>query len=57
MEILIYNKQKVSERYTFKPQDLDLVKKTMYNNNIKWYIIIQSDKEILEYQQLSKRHN
>jgi len=57
MEIMIYSNGKVSERYHFKPQELDKVKDFCYNNNIKWYTISYSDKEIMEYEQLSKRNN
>ena len=57
MEIMIYSNGKVSERHHFKPQELDKVKDFCYNNNIKWYILKYSEKEIMEYEQFSKRHN
>jgi len=57
MEIMIYSNGKVIEREHFKPQELDKVKDFCYNNNIKWYILKYTDKEIMEYEQLSKRHN
>jgi dihydroorotase len=57
MEIMIYSKGKIVERYNFKPQELDKIKDFCYNNNIKWYILKYSEKEIMEYEQFSKGHN
>ena len=57
MEIMIYSNGKVSERYHFKPQELDKIRQFCYNECIKWYIIKYSEKEKLEYEQLSKGHN
>ena len=57
MEIMIYSKGKIVERYNFKPQELDKIKDFCYNNNIKWYILKYSEKEIMEYEQFSKGNN
>jgi hypothetical protein len=40
----------------FPPKELDNLKEMLYNDNIK-YILIYSEKERLEYEQLSQRHN
>ena len=56
MRITIY-KQRKYESYDFKPQELDKVKDFCYNNNIKYYTISYNDKEIIEYERLSKRNN
>ena len=56
MILTIYNKGK-NERYYFKPQELDKVKQMCYSMSIKWYTISYSEKEIMEYEQFSKRHN
>jgi hypothetical protein len=40
----------------FHPKELDSLKEMLYNDNIK-YILIYSEKERLEYEQLSQRHN
>ena len=56
MRITIY-KQRKYESYDFKSEDLDKVKDFCYNNNIKYYTISYNDKEIIEYERLSKRNN
>jgi hypothetical protein len=40
----------------FPPKELDNLKEMLYNDNIK-YILIYSEKERLEYEQLSQRNN
>ena len=40
----------------FSPKELDNLKEMLYKDNIK-YILIYSEKERLEYEQLSQRHN
>jgi hypothetical protein len=56
MMITIYkNKQYMTHH--FPPTELDNIKEFLYNENIKWYTISYSEKEKLEYEQLSKRHN
>jgi hypothetical protein len=40
----------------FPPKELDSLKEMLYNENIK-YTLIYNEKERLEYEQLSQRHN
>lgn len=40
----------------FPPKELDNIKEMLYNENIK-YTLIYNEKERLEYEQLSQRHN
>ena len=40
----------------FLPKELDSLKEMLYTESIK-YILIYSEKEHLEYEQLSQRHN
>lgn len=54
--VTVYNnKQYISHH--FEAKELDKIKNFMYNNDIKWYTIAYNDKEKLEYEQFSKRHN
>jgi hypothetical protein len=59
MQIVIINKLN-NPNYlispNFLPKELDSLKEMLYNENIK-YILIYSEKERLEYEQLSQRHN
>ena len=56
MMITIYkNKQYITHH--FPPTELDNIKEFLYNEGIKWYTISYSEKEKLEYEQLSKGHN
>ena len=58
MMITIYkNKSKEYMTHHFPPSELDKIKEFLYNEGIKWYTISYSEKEKLEYEQLSKRHN
>ena len=43
--------------HDFEPKDLDKIKEICYSMNIKYYTISMNDKEIMEYGELSKRHN
>ena len=54
--IAVYNGNRHITHY-FEPKELDKIKEFMYNNDIKWYTITYNDKEKLEYEQFSKRHN
>jgi len=56
MMITIYNNKQQLSHY-FHPTELDKIKEFLYNENIKWYTISYSEKEKLEYEQLSKGHN
>ena len=56
MMITIYNKQKTMT-HNFPAKELDNIKKVCYDMGIKWYVISYNDKEMMEYEQLSKRHN
>jgi len=57
MEIMIYSNGKVALREYFKPKELDKVRQFCYNENIKYYILKYSEKEIIEYEQFSKGNN
>ena len=60
MQIVLIN-QFQNPPYTISPEfptkELDNVKQMLYNENIKDYILIRTEKERLEYEQLSQRHN
>ncbi len=56
MRILIYKGAGVLSHY-FKAENLDKIKQFCYNEGIKWYVLTYSDKENMEYEQLSKRNN
>lgn len=60
MMITIYNNNNANEKYIsyhFSAKELDKIKEFLYNERIKWYTISYSEKEKLEYEQLSKGHN
>ena len=57
MRITIYNKYNEYISHDFPPQELDNIKQTCYSMGIKWYTISYTDKEMIEYERLSKRHN
>ena len=57
MRITIYKNPKEYESIDFPPHKLDKIKEACYNMNIKWYTISYTDKEMKEYERLSKRHN
>ena len=54
---MIYSNGKVALREYFKPKELDKVRQFCYNENIKYYILKYSEKEIIEYEQFSKGNN
>ena len=57
MRITIYKKYNEYISHDFPPQELDNIKQTCYSMNIKWYTISYTDKEMIEYERLFKRHN
>jgi hypothetical protein len=59
MQIIIHNRFQNPPYLispNFPPKELDSLKEMLYNENIK-YTLIYSEKERLEYEQLSQRHN
>lgn len=59
MQIIIHNRFQNPPYLispNFPPKELDSLKEMLYNDNIK-YTLIYSEKERLEYEQLSQRHN
>ena len=57
MRITIYKRYNNYMAHSFLPEALDNVKEFCYNNNIKYYVLSYSDKEMIEYERLSKRYN
>ena len=57
MRITIYKKHNEYISHDFSPQELDIIKDFLYNEGIKWYTISFNEKEMIEYEQLSKRYN
>lgn len=57
MKLTIYRRYNDYISHDFPPQELDNVRKLLYSNNIKWYTISYTEKEQIEYDRLSKRHN
>ena len=57
MRITIYKRYNNYISHGFLPEGLDKVKEVCYNNNIKYYVLSYSDKEMIEYERLSKRYN
>ena len=43
--------------HSFPATELDNIKKVCYDMSIKWYTISYNEQEMIEYEQLSKRHN
>ena len=43
--------------HSFPAKELDNIKKVCYDLGIKWFTISYNDKEMNEYERLSKRHN
>jgi hypothetical protein len=59
MQIIIHNRFQNPPYLispNFPPKELDSLKEMLYNENIK-YTLIYNEKERLEYEQLSQRHN
>ena len=57
MMITIYKGYNNYLTHNFKATDIDNIKQICYDLNIKLYTISYNDKEMIEYEQLSKRHN
>ena len=57
MRITIYKRYNEYISHDFPPQELDIIKDFLYNEKIKWYTISYNDKEMIEYERFSKRHN
>ena len=57
MRITIYRRYNDYISHDFPPQELDIVKDFLYSEGIKWYTISFNEKEMIEYEQLSKRYN
>jgi len=57
MKLTVYRRYNEYISHDFPPQELDNIRKLLYSNNIKWYIISYIDSEMIEYERLSKRHN
>jgi hypothetical protein len=57
MMITIYKGYQKYLTHSFPATELDNIKKMCYDIGIKWYTISYNDKEIMEYEQFSKRHN
>ena len=57
MMITIYKGYKKYISHNFKAKELDKIKEICYNLGIKYYTIAYNEKEMIEYEQLSKRHN
>jgi len=56
MMITIYKDRKYMT-HQFPPQELDKIRKECYSMGIKWYTISYNEKEIMEYERLSKINN
>jgi len=57
MRITIYRQYNDYISHDFPPQELDKIQSFLYNEGIKWYTISYNEKEMILYEQLSKRHN
>ena len=57
MMITIYKGYQKYLTHSFPATELYNIKKMCYDIGIKWYTISYNDKEIMEYEQFSKRHN
>ena len=57
MRITIYKRYNEYTSLDFPPDKLDIIRQSCYSMNIKWYTISYTDKEMIEYERLSKRHN
>ena len=57
MRITIYRRYNDYISLDFSPQELDNIKQQCYSMGIKWYTISFNEKEMIEYEQLSKRYN
>ena len=57
MMITIYKGYNNYITHNFPATELDNIKQTCYSMGIKWYTISYTDKEMIEYERLSKRHN
>ena len=56
MMITIYKDRKYIT-HQFPPEELDNIKEICYSMCIKWYTISYNEKEIMEYERLSKINN
>jgi|TARA_B100001964_G_scaffold168815_1_gene185554 hypothetical protein len=56
MRITLYKRYNNYISLDFSPEDLDFVREQCYNNNIKWYVISYTDKDIEQYERFSKRN-
>ena len=57
MMITIYRGYNNYITHSFPAKELDNIKKVCYDLGIKWFTISYNDKEMIEYERLSKRHN
>ena len=57
MKITIYKSYNDYISMIFHLMSFDNIKQTCYSMGIKWYTISYTDKEMIEYERLSKRHN
>ncbi len=57
MRITIYRRYNEYISLDFGPPELDKVYDFLYNENIKWYTLSYTEKEMEEYERFFKRHN
>ena len=57
MRITIYRRYNDYIFLDFGPPELDKIYDFLYNENIKWYTLSYTEKEMEEYERFFKRHN
>ena len=57
MMITIYKGHNNHMSHSFPAKELDNIKQVCYDMNIKWYTISYNEQEMIQYEQLFKRHN
>ncbi len=57
MRITIYRRYNEYISLDFGPPELDKIYDFVYSENIKWYTLSYTEKEMEEYERFFKRHN
>ena len=57
MRITIYRRYNEYISLDFGPPELDKIYDFLYSENIKWYTLSYTEKEMEEYERFFKRHN
>ena len=57
MRITIYRRYNDYISLDFGPPELDKIYDFVYSENIKWYTLSYTEKEMEEYERFFKRHN